>query len=115
MSEGLKPCPACGNPVRITGGDSWHNQNEFWIACKNRECGCCRVGDTVREECIERWNALPRTLTWTKEYPKIPGMYWCRVVGQTLITRVDENKKCPIEDYDAEWAGPIPEPREPHS
>lgn len=54
----LKPCPACGASVKIAGGDSWHNQKEFWIVCE--ACHCVRVGDTEKEECIKRWNALPR-------------------------------------------------------
>lgn len=57
-SPKLKPCPACGASVEITGGDSWHNQKEFWIVCE--ACHCVRVGDTEKEECIKRWNALPR-------------------------------------------------------
>lgn len=58
MGNQLKPCPACGASVEITGGDSWYNQNEFWIVCET--CHCVRVGDTEKEECIKRWNALPR-------------------------------------------------------
>ena len=58
MDNQLKPCPACGASVEITGGDSWYNQNEFWIVCET--CHGVRVGDTEKEECIKRWNALPR-------------------------------------------------------
>lgn len=58
MDNQLKPCPACGASVKITGGDSWHNQKEFWIVCE--ACHCVRVGDTEKDECIKRWNALPR-------------------------------------------------------
>ena len=125
MSEELTllPCPACGAQVKLTGGDSWHNLHEFWIACKNRECGCCRVGDTVRDECIKRWNALPRALTWTDEPPKVPGDYWLRYksAGKMAwspthiipVLGVMNNCSIPEEWTVVEWAGPIPEPREP--
>lgn len=35
------------------------NRNLFFIRCKNPECGCIRVGDSKREECVRRWNSLP--------------------------------------------------------
>lgn len=110
----LLPCPACDSPVKLTGGDEWHNQHEFWIACENRECGCCRVGDTVREECIKRWNAIPRALEWTNELPKVPGWYWYRHKPSLTIAMINVDVE-PIE-YEllpGQWAGPIPEPREP--
>ena len=56
----ILPCPACGTAVTLEGGTEWHNQRKFWIACKNPACGCVRVGDTEAEECVRRWNDLPR-------------------------------------------------------
>lgn len=121
--EELKPCPACGALVNITGGDGWHNQHEFWICCENEECGCVRVGDTEREECIRRWNDIPRRMNWTKEPPKVPGFYW--ITGDPItVVEVCKNSNgelvvfypgSEIEDDiaylgDCEWAGPIPEP-----
>ena len=59
----ILPCPACGASVELEGGTEWHDQLEFWIMCKNPACGCVRVGDTEMEECIHRWNSLPRRTT----------------------------------------------------
>lgn len=91
MPEELKPCPACGASVRLEGGDQWYNQNSFVIRCEDPTCGCIRVGDTERDECIRRWNSLPRAphitpndvdckgcperrpgLAWTTEPPTVP-------------------------------------------
>lgn len=108
----LLPCPACGAQVKLTGGDSWHNLHEFWIACKNRECGCCRVGDTVRDECIKRWNAIPRALEWTDEPPKVPGWYWCRKgTWSHCVVLFQDGEQQKVSGI--QWAGPIPDPREP--
>lgn len=74
MIEALKPCPACGKPVELEGGQSWHDQHCFLIKCY--ACGCSRVADTEKDEAIRRWNALPRTIRWTKEPPTEPGLYW---------------------------------------
>lgn len=60
MCKELKPCPACGASVRLVGGDEWHNRDHFVIRCENLGCGCVRIGDTKREECVRRWNNLPR-------------------------------------------------------
>lgn len=118
----LLPCPACDSPVKLTGGDEWYNLHDFWITCENNECGCCRVGDTVREECIERWNTLPRALTFTNEPPKVPGYYWLRYksIGKTAwspthiipILGALNNYSVPKEWTDVEWAGPIPDTRD---
>ena len=125
MPEVILPCPACGGAVDISGGDEWHNQHSFFIEC---QCGVCRVGDTVRETCIERWNDLPRyrPLTWTYEPPKVAGWYWCRECksGVTLCVEVygassfllfgskrdDFNPQRPVTVDGIEWAGPIPAP-----
>ena len=122
--EELKPCPACGAPVNIAGGDEWHNQHEFWICCENKECGCVRVGDTEREECIRRWNDLPRALNWMKEPPTKEGFYWLRNKQVVSVVEVwidsrgeivvfspgDEVEKESWEIPDAEWAGPLLKP-----
>lgn len=124
-SPKLKPCPSCGASVRITGGDEWHNQHEFWICCENKECGCVRVGDTEREECIRRWNDLPRALTWATTPPTDPGFYWLQREGESSVVYVTTDEfDLPVvfclgdefgEDLykidDAYWAGPIPEPQ----
>lgn len=131
MDNQLKPCPACGASVKITGGDSWHNQNEFWIVCE--ACHCVRVGDTEKEECIKRWNALPRHndishdkvdcagcperqyrqgLVWTKKEPMREGWYWWKCAGIIGIDFVKEGGKRVLNDKTALWAGPIPLPQE---
>lgn len=120
----LKPCPACGSPVDIVGGDEWHNRNQFFIKCS---CGSCCVADTVRKECIERWNDLPRyrTLRWTHEPPKVVDkMYLAKgmnlivflvatvEVNGTLYAQLpDSAENFPLSDF-VEWAGPIPLPVE---
>ena len=121
MPEVILPCPACGSDVKISGGDEWHNQHSFFIEC---QCGVCRVGDTVRETCIERWNDLPRyrPLTWTNEPPRVAGWYpWRSGKGQnmTMIQIHIFNGVCGFWDGNGvfitdlnrgEWAGPIPPP-----
>lgn len=118
--ENLLPCPVCGAPVKITGGDEWHNQNEFWICCENKkECGCVRVGDTKREECIRRWNNIPRALNWTKERPTKEGWYWLKwpggdveVVRLTVFyTDAEHTDRLSVLDNRTVWAGPIPMPK----
>ena len=74
------------------------------------------------DECYDWWNNLPRALTWTDEPPKGPGYYWCRYKGSgkdtwspTYIPACADHTKYTIlfKSKDVEWAGPIPEPREP--
>ena len=71
------------------------------------------------DECYDWWNALPRALEWTDDPPKVPGKYWNRDIRfpeeAGIITvapsRVEQLQRMsrPTE----QWAGPIPEPREP--
>lgn len=121
MIEELKPCPVCGKPVKLEGGQSWHDQHCFLIKCY--ECGCIRVADTEKGECARRWNSLPRHLRWTKGQPKKSGLYWYRENENDIgrITSVyniggkwDMNY---IDDdyfYDfptgGQWAGPLEMP-----
>ena len=116
MPEVILPCPACGSDVKISGGDEWHNQHSFFIEC---QCGVCRVGDTVRAECIDRWNAMPRALRWTHEPPKVAGWYWfsaCKGHAVCILVCADGKAKYAKYNFtDAEllggkWAGPIPAP-----
>lgn len=112
MSE-LKPCPACGKPVELEGGQSWHDQHSFLIKCY--ACGCSRVADSDEDEAIHRWNALPRPLRWTKEPPTEPGWYWFRNMhtkGEIYLpqivhtVQIKGRKPHPAD----EWAGPIQKP-----
>ena len=122
MPEVILPCPACGSDVKISGGDEWHNQHSFFIEC---QCGVCRVGDTVRAECIDRWNAMPRALRWTHEPPKVAGWYWYQLDGHAAEPRkidssFDGEEYLGVRDGwyvnritkkpHVKWAGPIPAP-----
>lgn len=141
MPQELKPCPACGASVRLEGGDQWYNQNSFVIRCEDPTCGCIRVGDTERDECIRRWNSLPRAphitpndvdckgcperrpgLAWTTEPPTVPGWYWWRwhkgaeaiplEVREGLIVEYPRRTLRAVADIGGQWAGPIPMPKD---
>lgn len=141
MPQELKPCPACGASVRLEGGDQWYNQNSFVIRCEDPTCGCIRVGDTERDECIRRWNSLPRAphitpndadckgcperrpgLEWTTEPPTVPGWYWWRwhkgaeaiplEVREGLIVEYPRRTLRAVADIGGQWAGPIPMPKD---
>jgi hypothetical protein len=63
------------------------------------------------DECYDWWNALPRTLEWTDEPPKVPGWYWYKTSSHLGITKFPE--LCDRTREGWQWAGPIPEPVEP--
>lgn len=63
------------------------------------------------DECYDWWNALPRSLAWTDEPPKVPGWYWYKTSSHLGITKFPE--LCDRTREGWQWAGPIPEPREP--
>ena len=108
----LLPCPACG-------GRAWAHYEPTTIRIY---CPCCDILGPQKnsiEEARAAWNALPRALTWTDESPKVPGWYWNRdtrhpneagflLVSNSRIEQLQRMSK-PTE----QWAGPIPEPREP--
>ena len=119
MDESL-PCPVCG-------GRAWANYEPTIIRIY---CPCCDIvgpkKDTI-EEARAAWNTLPRSLAWTDEPPKVPGWYWCRDAEGEIRLRQLENfvggprlfvcgiskHIFPDELTGIQWAGPIPEPREP--
>jgi len=120
--EELKPCPFCG----CTAVEIFPTLARGIFAVR---CAACHMygPHSENEDCaVERWNALPRRLRWTREKPKEDGFYWCRFrhpnVLQQLIAMVLVNAKGrygitvgssdahDIDSYDGEWAGPIPEP-----
>lgn len=126
MSEELTllPCPACGEEADIF--DSFERDGKGhvaigWSAYCTR--GCLTTSEHgSREKAAASWNNLPRALTWTDEPPKVPGYYWCRYKGSgkdtwspTYIPACADHTKYTIlfKSKDVEWAGPIPEPREP--
>ena len=58
------------------------------------------------------WNALPRSLAWTDEPPKMPGWYWCRDENDKENARIIFPNIRKTKWRDKQWAGPIPEPKE---
>nr|DAH74784.1 MAG TPA: restriction alleviation protein [Caudoviricetes sp.] len=115
MSEELTllPCPACGASDVVMRVDT--RAYGFCHACGM--CGPC-APKVDAEYAIRQWNSIPRALTWTTEPPKVPGWYWCRhksypeyAVVRKVWPEVWAEFGVP-DGYD-QWAGPIPEPREP--
>ena len=123
MSEELTllPCPACGASDVVMRVDT--RAYVFCTACGM--CGPCSPKvDT--EYAIRQWNALPRALEWTNEPPKVPGWYWFKDEYGIRIARIKHDSRKMNELYaviggvgnwmstlHGQWAGPIPEPREP--
>lgn len=114
MSEELTllPCPLCQAKAHV----EYHN-GYLRVICEG-EAGCpFRMGGkrfVFPDECCDWWNAFPRTLEWTDEPPKVPGWYWYRHKPSRTIAMINVDVE-PIEyeSLPGQWAGPIPEPREP--
>ena len=110
----LLPCPACGASDVVMRVDT--RAYGFCPACGM--CGPC-APKVDAEYAIRQWNSIPRALEWTDEPPKVAGWYWfkddlfCKKGGIMRITDVwiEEIKK--TSGPHDQWAGPIPEPREP--
>lgn len=89
--------------------------------------GCLTTSEHgSREKAAASWNALPRALEWTTEPPKVPGWYWFKDEYGIRIARIKHDSRKMNELYaviggvgnwmsilHGQWAGPIPEPREP--
>ncbi len=105
----LLPCPACGASDVVMRVDT--RAYGFCSACGM--CGPCAPKVNV-EYAVRQWNALPRSLAWTNEPPKVPGWYWYRHNPSRTIAMINVDVE-PIEyeSLPGQWAGPIPEPREP--
>lgn len=105
----LLPCPLC----QATAHVEYHN-GYLRVICEG-EPGCpFRMGGkrfVFPDECYDWWNAFPRTLEWTDEPPKVPGWYWYKTSSHFGITKFPE--LCDRTREGWQWAGPIPEPREP--
>lgn len=100
------PCPACG-------GRAWAHYEPTTIRIYCPRCDILGPRKATIEEARAAWNALPRALEWTNEPPKVPGWYWWRNNrgSQTMIcVGIDPRQYEPLA---GQWAGPIPEPREP--
>lgn len=108
MDESLQ-CPACGASDVILRVDT--RAYGFCHACGM--CGPC-APKVDAEYAIRQWNSIPRALEWTDEPPKVPGWYWYRHNPSRTIAMINVDVE-PIEyeSLPGQWAGPIPEPREP--
>ena len=111
MCEGLTllPCPACGASDVVLRVDT--RAYGFCHACGM--CGPC-APKVDAEYAIRQWNSIPRALECTDEPPKVPGWYWYRHKPSRTIAMINVDVE-PIEyeSLPGQWAGPIPEPREP--
>lgn len=126
MSEELTllPCPAC---KRHSAGITRTNGiGVAFVMC--RRIGCALSGPIRKTDkaAVAAWNALPRALTWTEEPPKVPGWYWFKSEYCIRIVSLEQDSRKMDDLYvsvgsvgmwmstlHGQWAGPIPEPREP--
>ncbi len=117
----LLPCPACGASDVVMRVDT--RAYGFCHACGM--CGPC-APKVDAEYAVKQWNALPRALEWTDEPPKVPGWYWFKDEYGIRIAWIKHDSRKINELYaviggvgnwmstlHGQWAGPIPEPREP--
>lgn len=112
----LLPCPACGASDVVMRVDT--RAYGFCPACGM--CGPCSPKvDT--EYAIRQWNALPRALTWTRD-PQLGAWNWWRDEDSRIPRYVYQDgtvdiamqiDRVPYQKLGGQWAGPIPEPREP--
>lgn len=137
----LLPCPACGSHATVQN-DGYSGEEEVtgstYVCCSNLSCSMCGPFGHDAEEAVRKWNALPRALVWTNEAPKVPGRYYgwtgkkdapiqiwvvfeyktpkkglVRMKTKPYWDRNREVIRChTVEQYELQWAGPIPEPRE---
>lgn len=118
MSEELTllPCPACGASDVVMRVDT--RAYGFCPACGM--CGLC-APNVNAEYAIRQWNALPRSLAWTDE-PQLGAWNWWRDEDSRIPRYVYQDgtvdiamqiDRVPYQKLGGQWAGPIPEPREP--
>lgn len=114
MSEELTllPCPACGASNVVLR--AYTRAYGFCPACGM--CGPCAPKSDA-DYAIRQWNALPRALTWTDEQPKVDLWYWHRIKDRPESASIVKVWPPLLEEphlgENHQWAGPIPEPREP--
>lgn len=117
----LLPCPACGASDVVMRVDT--RAYGFCHACGM--CGPC-APKVDAEYAIRQWNALPRALRWADNPPQVPGWYWFKGEYGIRIAWIKHDSRKMNELYaviggvgnwmstlHGQWAGPIPEPREP--
>ena len=115
----LLPCPACGYDAYLKEEFSSCKQAAYSVCC--RKCELMTGLSRTKEHAVQRWNALLRALTWTRD-PQLGAWNWWRdeyscipryvyqdgtVAITMLIARV------PYQYLSGQWAGPILEPVEP--
>lgn len=49
----LRPCPDCGSKANI-------NYSDVSVDCSNIDCDMQEASSAMLDECIRRWNNLPR-------------------------------------------------------
>lgn len=115
----LLPCPLC----QATAHVEYHN-GYLRVICEG-EPGCpFRMGGkrfVFIDECYDWWNNLPRALEWTTE-PQLGAWNWWRDENSRIPRYVYQDgtvdiamqiDRVPYQKLGGQWAGPIPEPREP--
>ncbi|WP_306539340.1 hypothetical protein [Bilophila wadsworthia] len=117
--KGLEPIIVNGETIKE--GHVWHFVN--CEKCREQRSGLYPINS---KEAIAEWNSIPRALTWTNEPPKVPGWYWFKGEYGIRIAWIKHDSRKMNELYaviggvgnwmstlHGQWAGPIPEPREP--
>lgn len=142
MSEEIKllPCPACGGKAEIHGKARYESFYIECCDCGTR--GPTAHSDFGNEEKVKNivaynWNIMPREQHWSKKKP-ITGWYWLRKTGWYWLEKEEQSAEIVFVNADgyikaksansslkremyvlndpmfdnAEWAGPIPLPKE---
>lgn len=134
MSKELKllPCfnPECGCKNAIIHMAVIAKKNMWFVECIKDACSMHGPAKFTEEEAIAAWNALPRSLTWTTEPPKVDGNYWWKceqeqpdVPQMVNVTMYPDGEYSHHFHYGSgpyfhecdlcQWAGPIPMPKDP--
>lgn len=105
----LLPCPACKR--HSAGITRTNGTGVAFVMC--RRIGCALSGPIRKTDkaAVTAWNAMPRALEWADNPPQVPGWYWYKTSSHLGITKFPE--LCDRTREGWQWAGPIPEPREP--
>lgn len=52
----IKPCPFCGSPAKLWGGENINGGPYYYVCCCNMNCGGSQFGEETKEKAIEKWN-----------------------------------------------------------
>jgi hypothetical protein len=89
--------------------------------CQHVKCAFSGPIKTTSEAAVAAWNALPRALEWTDE-PQLGAWNWWKDEDSRIPRYVYQDgtvditmqiDRVPYQKLGGQWAGPIPEPREP--